>query len=37
MENSLFRIAQESLTNACRHSQSENVLVRLTRERRHLT
>jgi signal transduction histidine kinase len=32
LENSLFRIAQESLTNACRHSQSEKVRVRLTQK-----
>ena len=32
LENSLFRIAQESLTNACRHSQSEKVCVTLTQE-----
>lgn len=30
LENSLFRIAQEALTNACRHSQSEKVQVKLT-------
>ena len=30
LENSLFRIAQEAMTNACRHSQSEHVRVRLT-------
>lgn len=32
LENSLFRIAQEAMTNACRHSQSEKVRVRLTQE-----
>ena len=32
LENSLFRIAQEAMTNACRHSQSENVRVILTQE-----
>lgn len=30
LENSLFRIAQEALTNACRHSRSETVRVKLT-------
>ncbi|MCY2993484.1 MAG: PAS domain S-box protein [Planctomycetota bacterium] len=30
LENSLYRIAQEALTNACRHSQSEKVRVVLT-------
>jgi two-component system sensor histidine kinase DegS len=30
LENSLFRIAQEAMTNACRHSRSENVSVTLT-------
>ena len=30
LENSLFRIAQEAMTNACRHSESEHVRVRLT-------
>ncbi len=29
LENALYRIAQESLTNACRHSQSERVEVSL--------
>jgi two-component system, NarL family, sensor histidine kinase UhpB len=29
LENSLFRIAQEAMTNACRHSQSDNVQVEL--------
>ncbi len=32
LENSLFRIAQEAMTNACRHSQSEKVRVTLTQE-----
>ena len=27
LENSLFRIAQEAMTNACRHSKSEKVRV----------
>jgi signal transduction histidine kinase len=30
LENVIFRIVQESLTNACRYSQSKRVLVRLT-------
>ena len=29
LESTIFRIAQESLTNACRHSQSERVRVDL--------
>jgi len=29
LENAIFRIVQECLTNACRHSKSERVLVRL--------
>ncbi len=29
LENSLFRIAQEAMTNACRHSQSAKVRVQL--------
>jgi len=29
LENSLFRIAQEAMTNACRHSKSEKVSVKL--------
>lgn len=32
LENSLFRIAQEAMTNACRHSQSEKVRVKLTQK-----
>jgi two-component system sensor histidine kinase UhpB len=32
LENSLYRIAQESMTNACRYSQSEKVRVTLTQE-----
>lgn len=32
LENSLFRIAQEAMTNACRYSQSEKVRVTLTQE-----
>jgi signal transduction histidine kinase len=30
LENAIYRIAQESLTNACRYSQSETVCVELT-------
>jgi two-component system sensor histidine kinase DegS len=30
LENALFRIAQEALTNACRHSQSDRVRIELT-------
>jgi len=32
LENSLFRIAQEAMTNACRHSKSEKVHVKLTQK-----
>jgi len=30
LENALYRIAQEALTNACRHSQSKRIQVTLT-------
>lgn len=32
LENSLYRIGQESLTNACKHSQSKKVKVTLAQE-----
>jgi PAS domain S-box-containing protein len=32
LENSLFRIAQEAMTNACRHSKSKKVRVKLTQK-----
>lgn len=32
LETALFRIIQESLTNACRHSGSDKIQVRLTRK-----
>jgi PAS domain S-box-containing protein len=32
LENSLFRIAQEAMTNACRHSKSEKLQVKLTQK-----
>jgi PAS domain S-box-containing protein len=32
LENSVFRIAQEAITNACRHSQSPTVQVTLTQD-----
>ena len=32
LENTLFRIAQEAMTNACRHSKSEKVRVKLTQK-----
>lgn len=32
LENTLFRIAQEAMTNACRHSKSEKVHVKLTQK-----
>ncbi len=37
LENSLFRIAQEAMTNACRHSQSPNVRVRLLQKGHEIT
>jgi signal transduction histidine kinase len=36
LENVIFRIVQESLTNARRYSQSERVLIRLTQRDRYL-
>jgi PAS domain S-box-containing protein len=32
LENTLFRIAQEAMANACRHSKSEKVRVKLTQK-----
>ena len=32
MENAIYRIAQEALTNACKHSKSEKVTVSMTQE-----
>jgi len=32
LENALYRIAQEALTNACKHSKSQRVLVTMTQE-----
>ena len=32
LENALYRIAQEALTNACKHSQSKKVTVSLSQE-----
>ena len=32
LENTIFRIAQEALTNACRHSRSGKVQVKLTQK-----
>jgi PAS domain S-box-containing protein len=37
LENSLFRIAQEGMTNACRHSKSERVRVALTQNSDEVT
>ncbi len=37
LENSLFRIAQEALTNACRHSRSDKVRVRLMQAENFVT
>jgi len=36
LEMAVFRIVQESLTNACRHSQSEKILVGLTQDNESL-
>lgn len=32
LENALYRIAQEALTNACKHSESKKVTVTMTQE-----
>jgi PAS domain S-box-containing protein len=32
LENTIYRIVQEGLRNACRHSQSDRVLIELTHE-----
>jgi PAS domain S-box-containing protein len=32
LENAIYRIAQEALTNACKHSKSKNVAVTMTQE-----
>ena len=32
LENTLYRIAQEALTNACKHSKSKKVAVAMTQE-----
>lgn len=36
LERTIFRIVQESLANACRHSRSKRVRVQLTRENGHV-
>lgn len=36
LERAIFRIVQESLTNACRHSRSKRVRVQLTKEDGHI-
>jgi len=36
MESSLFRIAQEALTNCAKHAQAKNVTLRLAADRGHL-
>lgn len=36
LENSIFRIVQESLTNACRYSESQKILVRIATHRRKI-
>jgi signal transduction histidine kinase len=32
LENAIYRIVQEALTNACKHSKSEKVTVSMTQE-----
>ncbi len=32
LENAIYRIAQEALTNACQHSRSQNIAVSLVQE-----
>ena len=32
LENALFRVAQEAITNACRHSRSKTVRIRLVQQ-----
>jgi two-component system sensor histidine kinase DegS len=32
LENAIYRIAQEALTNACKHSKSERILVSLLQQ-----
>jgi two-component system sensor histidine kinase UhpB len=34
LENAIYRIAQEALTNACKHSKSDKVMVTMTQEGR---
>jgi PAS domain S-box-containing protein len=36
LENALFRIAQESVTNVAHHSRSDRCLVKLTQHERHV-
>jgi PAS domain S-box-containing protein len=36
LENAAFRIVQESLANACRHTQSDRVLVELSEDNGHV-
>ena len=36
LENAIYRIVQESLTNACNHSQSKNVRIRLLQHGNHV-
>jgi PAS domain S-box-containing protein len=36
LESAVFRIAQECLTNACRHSQSDRIVIRLARHGRRV-
>jgi signal transduction histidine kinase len=36
LENALYRIVQEALTNACKHSKSQKVTVTVTQEGEHV-
>jgi len=36
LESTVFRVVQESLTNACRYSQSENIRIELTQDATHV-
>lgn len=36
LENTIYRVIQESLANACRHSESDRVLIALARKNEHI-